>query len=281
MPGPSYTISFSTAGVTRFDTTTPAGSTSTSTSQSSSSSPSASASASVSGLSNSSTISGSTSLPGPLTALNASGVVMQTLTDNPTLSLGQSDANPTGGNSTGSADTSDSSTKRSDTAAAVGGAIGGLAFLALLIAAFLLYKRRQRQKALAADDHSTAFISPVENPKPWSIPIGIAYRSEKAPRQEPPEFANRSEISDDVPTPIDHSDIISSVGSSLSPDHSYPAPHPRSTQALIAAAAPPNMSREQIDLLASNFISLVAGRRPQEDGTEYGDGSELPPYNPE
>ncbi|KAG8829020.1 hypothetical protein FRC17_007196 [Serendipita sp. 399] len=64
-----------------------------------------------------------------------------------------------------------------------------------------------------------------------------------------------------------------------------PAPtlrlHPRSTEALIAAAAPPNMSRDQIDQLTANFVSLVRGRHPQYEDESHEDdesGQEPPPY---
>ncbi|KAG8813950.1 hypothetical protein FRC17_001361 [Serendipita sp. 399] len=64
-----------------------------------------------------------------------------------------------------------------------------------------------------------------------------------------------------------------------------PAPtlrlHPRSTEALIAAAAPPNMSRDQIDQLTANFVSLVRGRYPQYEDESHEDdesGQEPPPY---
>ncbi|KAG8813952.1 hypothetical protein FRC17_001363, partial [Serendipita sp. 399] len=58
-------------------------------------------------------------------------------------------------------------------------------------------------------------------------------------------------------------------------------PHPRSTEALIAAAAPPNMSRDQIDQLTANFVSLVRGRHPQYEDDSHEDdesGQEPPPY---
>ncbi|KAG8822982.1 hypothetical protein FRC18_010857 [Serendipita sp. 400] len=55
--------------------------------------------------------------------------------------------------------------------------------------------------------------------------------------------------------------------------------HPRSTEALIAAAAPANMSRDQIHQLTANFVSLVRGRNPQ-DEADYEEESvrEPPPY---
>ncbi|KAG8804873.1 hypothetical protein FRC17_005879 [Serendipita sp. 399] len=57
--------------------------------------------------------------------------------------------------------------------------------------------------------------------------------------------------------------------------------HPRSTEALIAAAAPRNMSREQINELAANLVSLIRGRDPRNEGTDYEDDESLqepPPY---
>jgi hypothetical protein len=39
------------------------------------------------------------------------------------------------------------------------------------------------------------------------------------------------------------------------------------------------MSREQIDLLAANFVSLVRGRPLREAETDDGDMPELPPYH--
>lgn len=193
-----------------------------------------------------------------LSALNVSGVVIQTISEDASMTLGQPDGNNVQGNSAQTNVGGSPSNKQPDTAAAIGGAVGGVAFLALLIAVVLLYRRRRRQRAIVNDNSSAAFMTP--------------------PRFEPSFISPQTTGTPiDHSIPMDHSDFSSSVASQ-GPDYAYPAPHPRSTQALIAAAAPPNMSREQIDLLANNFISLVTGRRPQDAMTEDGDGSELPPY---
>lgn len=275
MPGPSYTISFSTQAITRLDSVTSATpASSTSTSQSSS--------GTVSSISTTSA-SGTSSIPGPMTYLNVSGVVIQTISEDASMTLGQPDGNNVQGNSAQINVGGSPSNKQPDTAAAIGGAVGGVAFLALLIAVVLLYRRRRRQRAIVNDNSSAAFMTPMEHQQPWSIPASVTSSEKRQRNHSPPRF-EPSFISPqttgtpiDHSIPMDHSDFSSSVASQ-GPAYAYPAPHPRSTQALIAAAAPPNMSREQIDLLANNFISLVTGRRPQDAMTEDGDGSELPPY---
>lgn len=271
MPGPSYTISFSTEAITRLDSTDPGSpSASTSTAQSSSSS----------GSSSSSTItSGTTSLPGPISSLNVSDIVIQTLSDEMTISLGSGQSS--GGNEAGvTAEPSigaSPTNKQSTTAAAIGGTIGGIAFLALLIAVVAFHRRKKQRKALKTN--SSELISPKEDQGSWAIPTNMPYMYEKRPRQDIPMVEPSVTSLQDTDAPLDESEVASSISPRSEP--SYPAPHPRSTQALIAAAAPPNMSREQIDLLASNFISLVRGRPPGDDITEDGDASDLPPYHRE
>jgi hypothetical protein len=170
-----------------------------------------------------------------------------------------------------------SSSNKVDTAAAVGGTIAGVAFLVLVVAGIVLYRRMERRDGLA-DQHVNALVSPMNQVDPDSAwPRARVYHiPEKRPREGSSVPATSSIVSHvETGTPLNNADANASVVSHGT-ENVYPRPHPRSTEALIAAAAPPNMSREQIDLLAANFVSLVRGRHPREDQTDDGDVSELP-----
>ena len=166
--------------------------------------------------------------------------------------------------------------KQADLSVAIGASIGGIACLALVVAGVLLYRRIKRQEE-RANQHAAYPISPMNQLYPGNawLPASVFHRPKKTRRPRSPIPATPS-INSHAGNGLlqDNSDVTSSVASHA-PDYSYPQPHPRSTEALIAAAAPPDMSREQIDILAANFVSLVRGRDPQEDG----DAPELPPYH--
>ncbi|CAG8587241.1 10175_t:CDS:2, partial [Acaulospora colombiana] len=271
MPGPSYTLVHSTDSAVNLNTgsqtSTTSGRTTSSTTTSSS-------------VFTDSTTTATQSLP----SLNLSTVSIETLSDIPTISIAQ-------GNSTGNLSpdigdqTNDQSAKKPETAAIIGGVVGGIAFLALIVAFVLLYRRlKRREKAYQMQHGSSAFLPPPmgrnsrSTDPAWSISSQM-YPMEK--RRPPPDSDNNSVYQiPDTPSqsvtpagvtpegsatnPRSSSDYMTSnIPDTVAQNTPSPSaqPHPRSTHALIAAAAPPNMSQQQIDQLAANFVSLVRGRQ--------------------
>ena len=192
--------------------------------------------------------------------------------------------------------------KKTNIAAIVGGTIGGIAVVLLLVAAFFFMRRARNYEEMQSekgDPHPpssdmTSRSSSSMNPDPFRIPassvfmIGLDAGNEKVALSR--EFGSSS-ASHSTSQTMPRSDTSGSVITDSATGEHYSSedvPHPGAAgpapiEALIAAAAPPEMSREQINLLAANFVSLVRGRRPQEESQEDESASEIqeqepPPY---
>jgi hypothetical protein len=286
MPGPSYTLVHSTDSVSDLNTAS---------SQTSSTTVRTPLS-----VSSSTTATASTTTTHSLPSLNLSTVSIETLTNIPTISIAQTDTNGTILSPDIGDQTDDQNAKKPDTAAIIGGSVGGLAFIALIAAFILLYRRlKNREKQYQMQHGSSAFLPPItgrdgHSPEPaWSM-SSHAYPLEK--RRPPFESANSSvyQIPDTPHQSVTPAEVTpegsatnprtSSDYVSNTPDTPTPNPaavtaqaHPRSTHALIAAAAPPDMSQEQINRLAENFVSLVRGRQAEYDDLDE-DARNPPPY---
>lgn len=242
MPGPSYTLVHSTGATIDLDPTDTDGVSIASASPQSSDSITATDT--------------DTSVPGQA-SLDLSTVAVQSLPGAPVVTALEGQG--IGSNSTAS--TLPQTSHQVNTAAIVGGTIGGLAFLVLIVALVLVYRRLKQQRVehglVSATEYSE---EPYPRHLPWGIPTRN-YTSEKRGEQIIPPVAS-GDTSQNTRSPP-QSNTSGSVISAANPGQA--TFHPRSTEALIAAAAPPNMSREQIDQLTANFVSLVRGRYPQSE----------------
>ncbi|KAG8808034.1 hypothetical protein FRC17_004168, partial [Serendipita sp. 399] len=295
MPGPSYTLVHSTDTVVDIGPTPNPAPVSTR-----SSAPSSSPSSHSTGSSAPSSVSGSTSTRSS-GSMVVSVVGMSTITfqDVPSPLPGDDSSNDPQDNAANIASSGGSSTgdahKRSNTAVIIGATIGSIAALVLIIGVFLVRRRQKRlQREAEEREAATNQFTPKENyaGRPWSIPSETNFVDEKRamaiqPMGSPQQthFSHRRDDSTSVPN--SETTFSSTHGTSpRPPEHSSsssPPPlthqenipgstahlHPRSTEALIAAAAPPNMSRDQINQLTANFVSLVRGRNPRDEEGYY------------
>ncbi|CAG7847499.1 SubName: Full=Uncharacterized protein {ECO:0000313/EMBL:CCA72304.1} [Serendipita indica DSM 11827] len=134
MPGPSYTVSFSTAGYTELNPSSePPSSSSSSVSSSSQSSGSILSTGGTSG----NTVSG-------LSTISQSTVSYETLNDLPGGVVGASTTAHEGSSSPTSGSAQSNDTKKTDTPAIIGGTIAAIAAIALLLAVFFIIRRAKR-----------------------------------------------------------------------------------------------------------------------------------------
>ncbi|PVG02060.1 hypothetical protein CPB86DRAFT_805099 [Serendipita vermifera] len=288
MPGPSYTLVHSTDTVDNLNTgSTQTTSTSTRTTSSSSSST----------ISTDSTSTATLSLP----SVNLSTVSIETLSNIPTISIPQLNSTGTDLSPNVGDQTDDHSAKKPEPAVIIGSVVGSLAFLALIIAFILLYQRlKRREKAYQMQHGSSAFLPPPMGRNSQSTEPGWSTSSEMYPmekRRPPLESVNSSvyQIPDTPPQTVTPAAVsredsatqprssseytTSNTPDTIAQNSASPIapPHPRSTQALIAAAAPPDMSQQQIEQLAANFVSLVRGRQTEYEDLDD-DVRQPPPY---
>lgn len=300
MPGPSYTVSFSTAGYTELNPSSePPSSSSSSVSSSSQSSGSILSTGGTSG----NTVSG-------LSTISQSTVSYETLNDLPGGVVGASTTAHEGSSSPTSGSAQSNDTKKTDTPAIIGGTIAAIAAIALLLAVFFIIRRAKRYREIRSQrgqsyppSSDITFSRPTSygaNPDPFRIPngsvvkMGIGAHGEKAMMSR--DFGSTSTsyatsqrtLSTRREQRSPRSDVLQLTERDppgphhQSPEDTLPPPAP-TVEALIAAAAPLEMSRQQIDLLAANFVSLVRGRQPlgeepQEDEEDGSEARQPPPY---
>ncbi|CAG7847500.1 SubName: Full=Uncharacterized protein {ECO:0000313/EMBL:CCA72303.1} [Serendipita indica DSM 11827] len=159
-----------------------------------------------------------------------------------------------------------------DIAAIVGGTIGGVAGVAFLLGVFFIFRRvrsYEELQSLQVDSYPVSHSRPTFTNSDATIPTSDAPMVEidsasRGSALMPCEFGS---------TPSQQKPVKTAL-----PGVEVPAP---TVEALIAAAALPGMSREQIDLFAANFVSLVRGRQVLDEEPEDEVASEIrqpPPY---
>lgn len=361
MPGPSYTISFSTVSTDNFGGEAPAGASSTDSASGSSSNAASPTTTNSTGANGATTTIG----PGLFTLTN---VWSQTLPGAPT-NDGQND--PGQGQVANMNDGDGGDPHKPAMAVIIGATIGGIAALVLLVAVVIMCRRlnrREKNRVLIPDAASASGYGSSSLYHGDGIPIGalsswrsttdgdgptragaatgagglyprekggrmnaaiggVGYNSDTTPEMSPGQ-QHRILSSEDIlesqttssavslnQPPMQIQDFTQYSASQPLQTHtqftqtqnyqqnllqvpqssqSQSQHHPRSMEALIAAAAPPNMSQEQLDILAANFVSLVRGRGPQghsedEEDDEFGlsrySGEDQlrqpPPYQPD
>ncbi|CCA72302.1 hypothetical protein PIIN_06236 [Serendipita indica DSM 11827] len=301
MPGPSYTISFSTVGYTALNPS----SSSSSSSSSSTSSTSTSSTPSPSSLQLSGSTNGTEATNGVSTS--ESSTTSQSASSYEIIdgfvadSTAGSGSTPETSSSSTSSNAQSGDRTRTHTAEIIGGTIGGIAVVAFLIAAFFIVCRLKRHEKMRKDLYlpspyasSPRPASSVANSEPFRIPASTVFMMELDAQNEKAELAREYgtlQRGEETWAPVAPSDLDSSTVSeeSVVEHHSpegvpRPAAAARTVEAILVAAAPPGMSREQINLFAANFASLVRGRQqPGEEPQDEGDrgASEIrqpPPY---
>ncbi|KAG8847170.1 hypothetical protein FRB91_012053, partial [Serendipita sp. 411] len=299
MPGPSYTIVQSTDTIVDLSPSTASNSLSTSSPASASGSSSSTSTVSGSQPSGSSSTGSAHS-----TIVSVIGSSTITFQDIPDLPSGSSDdpQNNTGNDASIAESSTSGIHTKSNTAVIVGATIGAIAVVALIIGVVFVLRRQKQQRArMEQTQRYSSYFPPADPtgaPRPWSIPSEGTVIDEKRALQstairQTSDYGHGRNGS--TSAPFSESTMTSTNDTPYSQDQQHTQPgqqpqppytpgamaqlHPRSTEALIAAAAPANMSRDQIHQLTANFVSLVRGRNPQ-DEVDYEEESvrEPPPY---
>ncbi|CAG7847497.1 SubName: Full=Uncharacterized protein {ECO:0000313/EMBL:CCA72305.1} [Serendipita indica DSM 11827] len=173
-------------------------------------------------------------------------------------------------------------------AAIIMGAIGGVTIFVLVV---ILFIHRARRFATLQSKKGDLYLLPEPQPasfqncEPSKIPSRSMSPTHATLQKSPSVWREESGIpvipSEDTTGSISL-DISTAESQSLEgtqlPGITGPAPR---VEALIAAAAPPEMSQEHINLLAANFVSLVRGRQVlDEEMGENGENAmqQPPPY---
>ena len=225
----------------------------------------------------------------------------------------ESGTTPASSSSTSIGTTQSPDARKMDTAAIIGGTVGGIAAVAFLLTAFFMVRRAKHYKEIqsgrvdqyASSTHVTSSkpTSTSSKPDPLMTPVSsalidaqddkiilsygfistlAAHTASQGPlsvrREQPATPAAQRVLTGSVtinPLVTEHHSLEDSPPQDA-------AVSPPTVEALIAAAAPPEMSQEQINLLAANFMSLMRGDQPRGDRNQGDEGAneirQPPPY---